>query len=176
MSNGQSFEAPLERAHAHALRYLHRLDMVSVAATAELEELRTRLGRPLATEGSPPDRVIDELVADVEGGLIGSAGGRFFGWVEGGALPAPLAADWLTSAWDQNAASYAAGPAVAVIEEVCGGWLKDLLGLPATASFAFTTGCQMAHTTALAAARHHLLAQRGWDVETKGLAQYCSFR
>jgi glutamate/tyrosine decarboxylase-like PLP-dependent enzyme len=169
MNNGQSFESPLERAHAHALRYLHRLDAVSVAATTELEALRTRLGRPLGTEGAPPDRVIDELVADVEGGLIGSAGGRFFGWVEGGALPAPLAADWLTSAWDQNAASYAAGPAVAVIEEVCGAWLKDLLGLPATASFAFTTGCQMAHTTALAAARHHLLAQRGWDVETKGL-------
>jgi len=169
MNNGQSFESPLERAHAHALRYLHRLDTGSVAATSELEALRTRLGRPLATEGAPPDRVIDELVADVEGGLIGSAGGRFFGWVEGGALPAPLAADWLTGAWDQNAASYASGPAVAVIEEVCGAWLKDLLGLPATASFAFNTGCQMAHTTTLAAARHHLLAQRGWDVEAKGL-------
>jgi len=170
MNHRQSFESALERAHEHALRYLNQLDTSSVAATAGLEALRARLGRPLALESVAPDRVIDELVADVEGGLVGSAGGRFFGWVEGGALPAPVAADWLTSTWDQNAASYAAGPAVAVIEEVCGAWLKDLLGLPDTASFALTTGCQMAHTTALAAARNHLLARRGWDVESKGLA------
>jgi glutamate/tyrosine decarboxylase-like PLP-dependent enzyme len=113
--------------------------------------------------------VITELVSDAAGGIVGSAGGRFFGWVIGGSVPAALAADWLTSTWDQNAALYAAGPAEAVIEEVCGAWLKELLGLPATASFALVTGCQMAHVTCLAAARNSILAQRGWDVERQGL-------
>ena len=87
----------------------------------------------------------------------------------GGSLPAALAADWLTSAWDQNAGIYAAGPAAAVVEEVAGQWLKDMLGLPAHASFAFVTGCQMAHATCLAAARHALLARHGWNVERQGL-------
>src|SRR5215472_7191482 len=99
-----------------------------------------------------------------------SGGGRFFGWVIGGTLPAALAADWLTSTWDQNGASNLTAPAEAVVEEVAGAWLKELLGLPQTASFAFVTGCQMAHTTALAAARHKLLRDRGWDVEKLGLA------
>src|SRR6185369_16632957 len=90
--------------------------------------------------------------------------------VIGGTLPAALAADWLTSTWDQNAASNLTAPAEAVVEEICGTWIKDLLGLPASASFAFVTGCQMAHTTALAAARHKLLRERGWDVEAAGLA------
>lgn len=101
---------------------------------------------------------------------MGSTGGRFFGWVIGGVLPIALATDWLTSAWDQNAASSASSPAAAVVEEICGGWLKDLLGLPGTVSFAFVTGCQMAHTTALAAARHRLLRDRGVDVEAQGLS------
>src|SRR5262249_31119078 len=92
-----------------------------------------------------------------------------FGWVIGGVVPSALAADWLTTAWDQNAGLYAAGPAAAVVEEVAGAWLKDILGLPATASFGFVTGCQMAHTTCLAAARHRVLARRGWNVEEQGL-------
>ncbi len=103
------------------------------------------------------------------GGLAASAGGRFFGWVIGGAVPAALAADWLTSAWDQNAGMYAVAPAAAVVEEVCGRWLLELLGLPRTASFALVTGCQMAHVTCLAAARNAVLARHGWDVEQQGL-------
>jgi glutamate/tyrosine decarboxylase-like PLP-dependent enzyme len=98
------------------------------------------------------------------------AGPRYFGFVIGGSLPAALAADWLTSAWDQNAGIYAAGPSASVVEEVVGAWLIDLFGLPADASFGLTTGCQMAHVTCLAAARHRVLARRGWDVEAAGLA------
>lgn len=120
-------------------------------------------------ESVAPEQVIRELISDVNGGLLGGAGGRFFGWVRGGSLPAALAADWLTGSWDQNAAVYATGPAAAVVEEVVGGWLKDILGIPAGASFALVTGCQMAHGTCLAAARHWLLANRGWDVEEQGL-------
>lgn len=160
----------LERAFVHSRAYLDGLDVTSVAATATTDELRTRLLRPLADDGVEPARVIDEMVADSAGGLLGSAGGRFFGWVIGGALPAALAADWLTSAWDQNSGLYACGPASAVIEETCGIWLKDLLGLPPAASFALVTGCQMSHVTCLAAARHRLLASRGWDVERGGLS------
>jgi len=108
-------------------------------------------------------------VRDSEGGIVGSAGGRFYAWVVGGSLPAALAADWLTAAWEQNAGIAAAGPAAAVCEEVAGAWIKDLLGLPAHATFAFVTGCQMAHVTCLAAARHALMARGGWDVERQGL-------
>jgi glutamate/tyrosine decarboxylase-like PLP-dependent enzyme len=103
-------------------------------------------------------------------GILGSSGGRFLAWAIGGSLPAALAADWLASTWDQNAALYACGPAAAVVEEVAGAWLKQLLTLPVDASFALVSGCQMAHVTCLAAARHELLARRGWDVEKKGMA------
>ncbi len=162
--------ALLDLTAAHADRYLAGLPARPIAATASIATLRRQLARPLPETGLAAETVIDELVRDVEGGLMGSAGGRFFGWVIGGTLPAALAADWLTAAWDQNAASNLTSPAEAVAEEVCGAWLKELLGLPASASFALVTGCQMAHTTALAAARHKLLRERGWDVEAAGLA------
>jgi glutamate/tyrosine decarboxylase-like PLP-dependent enzyme len=90
--------------------------------------------------------------------------------VIGGAHPAGVAADWLVSAWDQNAGLAGPTPAVTAVEAVAGAWLLELLGLPADASFAFVTGCQMAHVTALAAARHHVLATTGHDVEREGLA------
>jgi glutamate/tyrosine decarboxylase-like PLP-dependent enzyme len=160
----------LESTLTHALSYIESLDKVPVSSTASLADLRQRLGYPLADEGMDATQVIDELVADVEGGMLGSTGGRFFGWLVGGAVPAALAADWLTSTWDQANALYASGPAEAVIEEVCGQWLKELLGLPPAASFALVTGCQMAHVTCLAAARHSLLDRHGWDAESKGLA------
>ncbi|WP_316239001.1 pyridoxal phosphate-dependent decarboxylase family protein [Bradyrhizobium sp. SZCCHNR1015] len=151
------------------LKHLQDMDVRPVAAFTSLETLRQRLGRALSDEGLPPDQVIDELVRDADGGILGSTGGRFFGWVIGGTLPAALAADWLVSTWDQNAAIHACGPAEAVIEEIAGEWLKDLFGLPATASFAFVSGTQMAHVTCLGAARHRLLMRAGWDVEEKGL-------
>jgi len=152
---------------------MHHLSPASdlpVAATADLDTLRAKLALPLGETGLDATTVIDDLVLGVEGGIIDSAGPRFFGWVIGGSLPAALAADWLTSAWDQNAGMYACSPAAAVVEEVAGGWLKDLLHLPATASFALVTGCQMAHVTCFLAARHALLARQQWDVEMEGLA------
>ena len=176
MPDPESAHEPLARAMTHALAYLDRLDTAPVSATTTLDQLRKRIARPLADEGIDASRVIDDLVADVEGGLIGSAGGRFFAWVIGGSVPAALAADWLTSAWDQNAGIYACSPAAGVIEEVCGAYLVSLLGLPPNASFAFVTGTQMAHVTALTAARHALLARRGWDVEQRGLAKAPSIR
>lgn len=169
MSDTSAFRPALELALRHALAHLESLEHQPVAAQASLGTLRERLAKPLNDDPMQAERVIDELVADTAGGLVGSAGGRFFGWVIGGATPAALGADWLTSAWDQNAASYASAPAEAVVEEVCGEWLKDLLGLPHGASFAITSGCQMAHATALAAARHALLERHGWNAERDGL-------
>ncbi|MCU1222706.1 MAG: aspartate aminotransferase family protein [Edaphobacter sp.] len=159
----------LQSTLTHALTYLSPANETSVAATASLQSLRQRLDLPLADDGLPAPQVIDDLVAAVAGGLHKITGGRFYGWVNGGSLPAALAADWLTSAWDQNASLYTVGPAASVVEEVVGAWLKDLLHLPATASFALVTGCQMSHVTCLLAARHSVLARAGWDVEQDGL-------
>jgi len=161
---------PLSRAFVHAGEFLSEVAERPVCAAASLEELRNRLYRPIADEGVPDGRIIDELVADTGDGLLSSVGGRFFGWVIGGALPAAVAADWLTAVWDQNAAAPACSPASAVVEEICGDWLRELLGIPRAASFGFVTGCQAAHTTALAAARHSLLQGLGWDVERCGLS------
>jgi glutamate/tyrosine decarboxylase-like PLP-dependent enzyme len=170
MNTPSSFASPLSAALNHALSHLDSLDASSVAATVDLATLRQRLDLPLNEVGLDAARVVNDLASAVEGGILGSAGGRFFGWVIGGSLPAALAADWLTSTWDQNAGLYACAPAAAVVEETAGRWLKELLYLPATASFAFVTGCQMAHVTCLAAARHALLERHGWNVEQDGLA------
>ncbi len=164
------FDQPLRAAFEAALDHLHHLDSRPVTATATLAQLRQAMDKPLIGAGVPAEQVVRELAKDVAGGLIGNSSGRFYGWVMGGATPASLAADWMASAWDQNAAVYACSPAAAVAEEVAGAWLKDLLGLPAEASFALVTGCEMAHVTCLAAARHWLLESRGWDVEERGLA------
>ena len=102
--------------------------------------------------------------------ITGPTSGRFYAWVIGGSLDSALAADWLTSSWDGNAGLYAVAPAAAVVEEVAGAWIKELLDLPREASFAFTTGCQMAHFTCLAAARHAVLQQRGWDLTRDGMS------
>ena len=152
MQSRSDYTAVLQRALEHALKYLSSVDQRSVSATATVEELRDALGRPLPEEGMAAIDIIDQLVADAQRGLTGTASGRFYGWVVGGAVPAAVAADWLSSAWDQVGALYSTSPAAAVVEEICGAWLKDLLSLPDTASFAFVTGGQMAHATCLAAA------------------------
>ena len=164
------FQAPLDAAFRYATEYVASATERPVAATVDLATLRRRLGVQLEERGVDAGQVIEDLVRGVEGGIITSSGPRFFGWVIGGSLPAALAADWLTSTWDQNAGLYTTAPAAAVVEEIAGTWLKELLGIPSAASFALVTGCQMAHATCLAAARHALLAHRGWDVEQEGLA------
>ena len=114
--------------------------------------------------------MVHELARAAEPGLVAIPSGRYFGFVIGGGLPAAVAADWLTTVWDQCAGPYVCGPAASVAEEVAGAWLGQLLGLPGHASFAFVPGCQTAHLTCLAAARHHVLRAAGWDVEERGLA------
>ncbi len=161
--------AALDRASAIAQDFLAGLPSRHVGTTASLEVLRERFGGPLPDPGEDPVSVVETLAANAEGGLVASAGPRFFGFVIGGGLPAALAADWLTSAWDQNACLYVVGPAAAVAEEVAGAWLADLMGLPGGVSVGYTTGATMASFTGLAAGRHHLLANAGWDAERQGL-------
>lgn len=162
--------AVLMRAAEHAVAWLDGLNDRPVATTASLDQLRTRFGRPLADDGVAPALVIDELVADAADGILGSQSGRFFSWVIGGSIPSAMAADWLTTVWDQNAGIHACSPAASVVEEVVADWLKDLFRLPVDCSVGFVTGTQMAHVTCLAAARHALLQDRGWNVERQGLA------
>lgn len=152
-----------------ARSYLAGVGARPVGATATTAELRARLGVPLTEAGVEPAQVLTELARAADGGLVATAGSRYFGFVIGGSLPAALGADWLAAAWDQCAGLYVLSPAAAVVEEIAGGWLLDLFGLPATASVGFTTGCQTANFTGLAAGRHAVLARAGWDVEDKGL-------
>jgi glutamate/tyrosine decarboxylase-like PLP-dependent enzyme len=160
----------LNRAAEIAAEYIESFDHQKVSEEPDPEVLRERLCKELTADGLPPLQVINELAEDARDGLLNSANGRFFGWVIGGGIPVSIAADWLVSAWDQNAAAYVCSPSAAIIEEVVAGWLKDILGLPQQASYAFVTGCQMAHVTALAAARHKVLADKGWSAEKQGLA------
>jgi glutamate/tyrosine decarboxylase-like PLP-dependent enzyme len=140
-----------------------------VGRQADLETLRSGLSRKLTDEGEDPRSVLSDLARDVEPGLVASAGPRYFGFVIGGALPVAVAADWLTSVWDQNAGGFEPGPSVSVVEEVAAAWIRELLGLPERCGIGLVTGCQMAHFTCLAAARHAVLRDVGWDVDAHGL-------
>jgi glutamate/tyrosine decarboxylase-like PLP-dependent enzyme len=159
----------LDRAADHANGYLDRAADRHVGATLTSAELRAQLGGPLGPAGTPPADVIDALATAADRGTVASQGPRYFGFVVGGSLPVATAADWLVSAWDQNCGIYVLSPLVAVVEEIASGWLREIVGVPDETSVGFVTGCQMANFTAIAAARHHVLAAAGWDVEARGL-------
>jgi glutamate/tyrosine decarboxylase-like PLP-dependent enzyme len=163
------WKGPLGEAFDHALGYLDGLPDRPVASRASLAELRATLGGPLPERPLEPREVIAELAAAAEPGVLASSSGRFFGFVVGGATPAALAADWLTSTWDQNAGLYVLGPAAAVVEQVAGAWLADLLGLPEGVSVGFVTGAQMANWSGLAIGLHEVLRRAGWDLRSAGL-------
>ena len=158
-----------ERVRSYSDEFLSALGKRRVAPTATVDQLREAFGGPLPDRGTDSATIIDELIDAAEPGLMATCGPRFFGFVIGGSLPEAIAAEWLASTWDQNAGLYVAAPAATVAEEVAGKWLLELLGLPETCSFGFVTGGQMANFTGLAAARHHVLAQEGWDVNAQGL-------
>ncbi|KPM55073.1 aspartate aminotransferase family protein [Frankia sp. CcI49] len=158
-----------ERAFAHITDYLAGLPERPVGAAEGYAKIHARLSLPLPAGSTDPLEIVDELAAAAEPGLAATGSPRFFGYVIGGTVPAALAADLMAVAWDQNAGLARLSPAAAAAEAVAGVWIKELLGLPATASVGITTGTQMAHVTALGAARHRALARYGWDVEADGL-------
>ena len=159
--------AALAAAHDAAVAFL---DGVSGRFVGSRADVRDALGGPLPDRGEDAALIVELLVAAADPGLVATAGPRYFGFVMGGSLPAALAADWLTAAWDQVATLEVMSPAAAAAEEAAGAWIKELLGLPASASFGFPSGAQMANFTGLAAARQHVLQRAGWDVERDGLA------
>src|SRR4051794_34883849 len=133
------WKSSLQVAFEHAVAYLDGLPDRPVPPTASLAELRTSLGVPLPDGPQPADEVVAALAAAAEPGVIASGAGRFFGFVIGGSTPAALAADWLTSAWDQNAGLYVIGPSASVVEEVAGGGVVEVLGLPRPPAVGFLT-------------------------------------
>jgi glutamate/tyrosine decarboxylase-like PLP-dependent enzyme len=162
--------ALLRHTAERSIDYLDNVADRPVGRPVAAGELRAALADgPLAAGGEDPQAVIDAMVAGADRGLVASAGPRYFGFVIGGSLPAALAADWLTSAWDQNAFSYVSSPAASVIEEIAGRWVREVLGLPEGASVGFTTGATTSNMIGLAAARNAVLARAGWDVEANGL-------
>lgn len=154
----------------HARDWISSYPERRVPAAGGADDAADRLGRTLPEHGSPAADVVETLVAAVEPGLMASGSGRFYGWVMGGTLPAALAADWLVSAWDQNAGMRDSTPGVVAVEEVAATWLLDLFGLPPTAAVGFTTGATMANFSCLAAARDCVLADAGWDATAAGLS------
>ena len=161
--------ALLDDAARRARRYLDELGERSVAPTAAAIAGMERLGGLLPEAGLAPAKVLALLDEAGSPATIASAGGRYFGFVTGGVLPAALAAGWLGSAWDQNAFSTMSSPVGAAIESVALDWIKDVLALPDDCAGAFVTGATMANFTSLAAARHAVLARAGWDAEADGL-------
>lgn len=159
----------LELTASIAADYVESLDDRPVFPDVTPEQLRAALGGPVPEQPVDAGQVVTELAAAAEPGVVATGTGRYFGFVIGGALPAALAADWLATAWDQNAGLYAGGPSASVVEQVTQEWIVDLLGLPADASIGFVTGTQMGHVTGLAAARQHVLDRACWDVGRDGL-------
>jgi len=151
-----------------ARRFLDGLPDRRVRPDSDAGAMLAALDRPLQDAPGDPRAIIDELARTVDPGLCAMPSGRFFGWVIGGGLPSAIAADWLTSAWDQNAGSGEGTPAAAVIEQVVLRWIAELVDVPA-ASGALVTGAQMASFVGLAVARAEVLRQAGWDVERDGL-------
>src|SRR5262245_50392164 len=159
----------LHRTADLAIEYLESIGDRHVGALAGADELRAQLDVALSQGGEPEADVVAVLADAARRGTVATQGPRYFGFVVGGSVPVATAADWLVSAWDQNAGVFVLSPLVAVVEDITARWLKEVAGLPAGWSTGFVTGCQMANFTALAAARHHLLGATGWDVESKGL-------
>ena len=160
----------LRRAAELAEEHLASLGERPVGGSTGYEDVVAALDEPLPESGEDPLDVIERLAAAVGPATVASPGPRYFGFVTGGALPAALAADWLVSAWDQNAFSLVSSPAAAAVEAVTERWVLDALGLPGSAGVGFTTGATMANFTCILAARHAVLARHGWDVEADGLA------
>ncbi len=166
----QEYEGPLAVAAARAREWLESVPERPIGHTMDAEAIKDRLGRSLPAAGQDATAVTELLAQAVEPGLIAMDSPRFYGFVIGGTLPAALAADWLVSAWDQNAGSRQATTGVVAAEELAGDWLLDLLGLPDGAAVGFSTGATTANLSGLLAARSAVLRRVGWDVERDGLA------
>lgn len=163
------YRAAMEIAVKHAQTWLQEIPTRGINPEKNIDEMLKIFGGELQKDAADAAEVVQRMAALGEPGLMNMGSGRFFGWVIGGTLPAALAADWLVSAWDQNAGMRNATPTVVALEEIAGKWIKDILGLPETADVGFPTGATMANFTGLISARHKVLSDADWDVNEKGL-------
>ena len=169
MTNDSVRELLLDAAN-RAASYIEQLGARDVCAQrGAVERLTKALDEPLPSEPSRPHDILAFLDDYGSPATVASAGGRYFGFVTGGALPVTVAAQYLAAGWDQNCFSFVSSPAVACLETTALRWLKEALGLPSSAEGALVTGATMANFTCLAAARNWTLQQHGWDVDAKGL-------
>ena len=159
----------LRDAANRSISYLESLSERRVSPSPEAIARLSALNIDLPQKPTDPRVVLQQLDDIGSPATMAMAGPRFFGFVIGGALPATVAASWLATAWDQNAGLYNSTPGAATIEQVALRWLVDILGLPQGIAGSFVTGTTVAHITALAAARHAVLAKVGWNVEADGL-------
>lgn len=169
MSSSADRERLLAETARRAAAFLDEVGERPLAPAVDLATLRSTLGGELAEAGEDAAAVVARLDREMRPGLVGNVGPRFFGFVVGGVHPVALAADWLVATWDQNLGLHMLSPPESVAEEIAARWIVELLGLPREASVGFVTGGQLANFTGLAAARHHVLREVGWDVETQGL-------
>jgi glutamate/tyrosine decarboxylase-like PLP-dependent enzyme len=159
----------LQDAAHRGIQYLATVNERSVTPSPTAVAALTEFEEALPTAPTDPAQVLALLDEIGSPATVASAGGRYFGFVTGGSLPVTVAANWLTTAWDNNSGLTVMSPVVVKLEEVALTWLVDLFNLPAGSGGGFVTGATMANLTGLAAARHALLARQGWDVETQGL-------
>lgn len=160
---------PLDIAAAAAREWLDGVADRPIQPERGLDELRGALDRPMPDGPTDPAAVVADLVRIAVPGLLAINSPRFHGWVMGGVTPAGVAADWLVTAWDQNAGMATPTPAATAIEQAAGRWVLDLLGLPEDASIGFVTGGTTANMVCLAAARGAVCRAHGWDVDARGM-------
>jgi len=161
--------AVVTQAAHFAGEYLAGVDARSVAPSAEAVAGLAELRGDLPQESSSPETIVELLHTFGSPATVASSGGRYFGFVNGGMVPAALGAAMLVNAWDQNACFKIQSPVATQLEEIALRWVAELLGLPAGTDGAVVTGATMANFCALAAARHAILERAGWDVERDGL-------
>ena len=162
-------DALLDLAANEAKAYLDDVDQRAVPPAVLTDDLLPAFREPMTAAGRDPREVLERLVANAEPGLTAMSSPRFFGFVIGGTYPVALAADWLTSTWDQNVGLREVTPAHSAAREAVEGWLTQLLGLPTGTTMGTVTGGLMANFTGLTAGRHAVLTRAGWDVEKHGL-------
>jgi len=168
-SKGEAYRRVLQIAAEHSQSWLDSIPSRDVNPRKNADEIKRDFGSVLPDGPTDPSLVVEKLAKAGQAGLMAMGSGRFYGWVIGGTLPAALGADWLVSAWDQNAGMRPATPTTAALEEIASQWLLEILGLPASAQVGFPTGGMMANFTGLISARHKVLADSGWNVNRQGL-------
>lgn len=164
-----SMNEVLQEASQRSIAYLQSVRQRPVTASLQAIERLDELKHPLPQRGMDASEIVRRLDEIGSPATVATTGGRYFGLVIGGALPVTVAANWLATAWDQNACFRWTSPIAAVLEDVSLQWLSDLFGLESGIAGAFVSGASMANFTALASARHALLSRLNWDVEAKGL-------